>query len=625
MRRGALAALSLVALLALPVQARTLVVRAQVNASSSIDQLNTEIEGAVLGILAGHAVDVKPFGVVDTTAYLTGYLRDTLTHTGIQYDAIIVTGGCAFGMSTALRDPLAVTHNGSAVPIAIIGPIGNNSGGQWQDGGSPAYCIVGTTANMAAGPTAINYRFYDPVTWKSWGSYGPAFVVLNNLQAAKTWRALVKVGAASYRGANGGGTPNSWRDKVESPTATVDTVALWVEYPATGKPVVFLHHASAVAALSVPLIARALAFLDSAAGRRVFDNTAKLPIRIAPVIGPIFASSKYTQAQYQQTGIFCAADSCDSANVRRAVGDSVRSLGKRITLTAQMDSIGRWSWQKAYFGLLGPLAKYTAMDYAGGEATRASGNASSQRIVDPLGVARTRRLIPAGATGLPCACTAADSSLYCLLKAQKAKRDSLFPADRRDNTLIAPLGSAVWGWGRSITRSNGRTLDSLAWIFWKLGYTAVATDPLDGLLASGAGPWGNPKKSGFLTVYDAPGSAGARAIARLPLVPVRWYEESGAATTFYSSHDYVAEFWRGRFIKPWYLSPLAFYQHDFMHNLYGIMIPTSSLGGAGQGTTPMWPGWQELRRMSIETDGINAYGREIVVWDWMENVAKDIP
>jgi len=152
-------------------------------------------------------------------------------------------------------------------------------------------------------------------------------------------------------------------------------------------------------------------------------------------------------------------------------------------------------------------------------------------------------------------------------------------------------------------------------------YTAVATDPLDGLTVSGAGPWGNPKKSGYLNVYDSPGSSSAKLVGRLPLVPVRWYEQSGALTTVYSTHDFVAEFWRGRFMQPWYLAPDAFYKHDFMNNLYGIVIPTSSLGGAGQGTTPMWPGWQELRRLSIETDGINSYGRTIVVWDWMENVA----
>jgi hypothetical protein len=641
MRRALPLAVAALLAVAPAASSRTLVI-SNYSRSLSADIGQAPVEYLVPAVLReyGATFDVLPWTHpgIDTATMRTGLIN------GIQYDVIVHAGWHAQGVPSSFAakraNYLTINSRWPLIPHVFVSSTAYADAGQWNDG---AFDSTGN-ASIAPNSNFQRYREYDAATGAGWFIKSGNFVDLDEtLNPKNVWRKVLKIGASRVQHALGAGAPVQFREVIEAPAiaSAVDSCRLLVKYATSDYSPTWRAQAPCVFVTGpgyegdvFPLIA-ALTIADSASGGKVFDNAAKLPQRASIVIGPWFSTGNHRNTTYK-SGMFCAADSCDTANVHTTI-DSLIALGIRGTVGVQVDSIGALSWQKPYLMKLLNTGRWkvSLQEWTGIAVGSASGDARTwlpRRIIDPLGVSRARTLIPPNATSLPLTCAASDSSIYCLVKSAIAALDSVFPG-KVDRTLTAPGGKDTYGWARSITRANGRTLDSLMWVLYHAGVRAIEVDPLDYGPLHGAGPFGNPLQTGgYFTVWDSAGAmtgGGARfrrPIYQMPIIPIRGYEVNGASWGMIPGHAIGEEFQWGRFNHPWYDVEGAgpFWNHNFQTRTLSYRVATSSLGGAGQGTTPNRPAYWQIRKFALQTQLITRLsipGKQIWLWDWPENVA----
>jgi hypothetical protein len=642
MRRLILAALGVLAL-AGPAAARTAVVMSQ-NVAGSNTSAISEPERCLLGWLNqfGATYDVLPWSAVDTTAYRTFYVRDTLTRTGVQYDAFAVVFSASFTTS-AVYDPQKAWRvaGWASGPMLVLGQNALSGPNKWSDNGGNGD-TTGTVATAGGSPTGgvAVWRRYDVATGRGWFNQGAMHYSKNSTLPTfpgTCWRPLIGMGTAPIQATGyGASVPAAMQnaDTPNVPSFNPDTVCAWERCPPNGHKFPNAHIVFVDAGITPNTgfdsfaVLAGLARIDSLSGGKVFDNAQRIPQRGGIVFGTGFSLNDYRQSSFSKSGIFCRPDSCDSANVRTTAQDFA-ALGERGTMLFQPDSAAALAWQKPYLELFGGSKIHFAPQiWRGTSGGLASGIASRQLPVDVFGESgiRLRRILPVNASTLPASCADADSDLFCLMKTVYAKSDSIYPG-RVDHTIFPPR----WAWALSITRTNGRTLDSLAWSFWWGGARAVAFFPEIATTPSGAGPWSNLLiNEATIPVFTNGGSGSTRQpLGSISLVGMRARAQS--SSTFYrdSGHDMASEYSWGRVVQPWYIGgvgPFPQNQHNFMTPIHLFYAHLNGLGGAGQGTVPYRTDWWSIRQLIIETQMVNRFaGRTLWQWDWAENVATANP
>jgi hypothetical protein len=452
------------------------------------------------------------------------------------------------------------------------------------------------------------------------------------------WRPLIGMSTAQVQGTAYSGAVPSAVQNADTPTnalANPDTVCAWERCPPTGHfnpnaHILFFDAGIAPGSFDSFEVLQGLARLDSLSGRKVFDNPAMLPMTGGIVIGTGYSYGDYRVSTIAKSGIFCRSDSCDSANVR-TTAQEFAALGERVTMLFQPDSAAALAWQKPYLELFGGSKVHFAPQvWRGTTGGDASGLASRNLPVDIFGenstTARLRRILPPSATTLPTTCANDDSSIFCLMKSVYAKSDSIYPG-RVDHTVFAPN----WAWAKSITRANGRTLDSLAWAFWAAGARAVSFYPEIALNPSGAGPWSSAFYNETVIPVYANGGSGTtkQPIGTLPLIGMRARSQSSSIYYRDGGHDIGSEYSWGRVVQPWYIGsngPFPQNTHNFYTGLHLYYAHLNGLGGAGQGTVPYRTDWWAVRQLIIESQTANRFaGRALWKWDWAENVATQNP
>lgn len=588
----------------------------------------------IIGSLSSYATcvyDVKQWYQVDTTVARTGYLRDTLTHTGVQYDAgIAIWDNSVAGTGANDLGGIMQATRWPSIPWLMIGDNAINGFSKWTDRGSP--CACGDTTGMANNnnpnaETPYIYRYFDPATGLSWSSlFGqhPAWRSANASRAGWVHRDMLSVLQSTVQVDFGVAGMAQFREAVATRAANSDTTAFWAIYPygwgkqgwpngpPTPSPITFLHPSSQYAyGGDQGLYLAAIAQLDSFANQKVL-GAAAAPVRYWISLNTFFAGSDSTVA----AATLMSGMNINDMDRQNGSADSLGATGLYFTAGVQTDSAADYRWQAAILKKLGGHLALTPMNWGPGRATM-----------------RTN-LVPPGATKLPWPCAAGDSSCYCVAVRALAVRDSIaqITGCSADNTFIGAAGD----WARLITRGGTRTADSLAWVLYMAGYRAIAVNPLKWYATDGAGecpscagPWSSPTTSaGYMAIWDSAGATVGprRLIYKMPLMPFRNHEYVGSTVMMPTAgHDFVTEFLQARFVAPWYFpTPGAFYQHDFLTKLYGIQFPLSGLGGGGANNAPgNRPSWWMIRRIWAEQTFINNHaGRTILTSDFAGNVAS---
>jgi len=618
-------------------EARTLIITPQTISGNGIvshTMPRTQVEGE---LARRNARYLSVTGLVaDTSVIRTGYMRDSLSHTGVQFDLIVFAGYYRGGWANAAYDPVYIMRvaNWASVPIIFIGVEGRPNANKWATANNDSLTGVNTNGPSAL-YTAAQGRLYSTKTLRPWYTGSSDGFVRGTAPTASTFfRTIVGYGASTCQDNTPCANANAMAGTM---SANPDTIALWVRGVNTGAGYSFSPAAKnrswlifcnqSGSSLDTRMITASLTLADSLTGGQVFDDSTAVKQKEGLVLGTAFSTGRYSTGDGSPSGIFCAADSCDSANVSASF-DSVISRGKRVTIPMQPDSAAALAWQAPYYRKLGALAHYTYEDRSG-ILTYAGTNASKYRTMDVFGESRTRWFVPRDSTRLPCNCPDADSSRFCLLSAALTRTDSVARAlgGALDRTITAPNGR--WGCQNMLSRSpvSGKTPDSLYWCDYQAGARGYLTNPLINAMSSFS-TWSAPQVvQGYAAVWDSAGpKVNARVMATMPIIPARRYEEQGGLL-LRPVHDNVGEanfglatgaWWPSR--RPFHVSP-----HDFYARTYVQQWPISGFGGAGQGTTARRFAWYEMARSIDTADMVNLLGlpgRTYIEFDWLENIAK---
>jgi hypothetical protein len=236
----------------------------------------------------------------------------------------------------------------------------------------------------------------------------------------------------------------------------VDTASIWLthfNHPAGSKPIIWApygHAAGRESDLTIPLAA--LALLDSMTGGDVF-SAAKLPIKV----GIHIRGGWRRNARDQHGGI--SPD--DTTNFKASI-DSIASLRVPFTVGVNVDSLSVCGCDKQWWERARSYVHYAPEQWGGVVPQPGSSRASWQRPRDPFGATRSRFIYGDGT------CTGADTSLWCLVRANYYKLDSTFTRERVDRVPMA----AGFDW----VNGGVERADSLVTFLLSAGVRGVVTN-----------------------------------------------------------------------------------------------------------------------------------------------------
>lgn len=436
--------------------------------------------------------------------------------------------------------------------------------------------------------------------------------------------------------------------------ASTDSVKLWVRSRGVGDPAPLIF-CPLLGNGDPALIKMAFAIADSASNGLVFEDANEYPRKRGIVIRRAFSRGRYDAMNSTNGGgTFCAADSCDSVNVKAGI-DSLASLSVPFTVMVEIDSVfdgiescrgvvppsvGYVS-EKAWW-TSAPLARFGVEGYAGTlSATAGDADASAASYLwDPLGYTRARNMIPPSATSLPPAAdylVSGDSSVYSLSKAILDRMECAFPGKVRP--VIWPAYNDYSP--SSDTRAGSpKTQDSLAWVLSAAGFRAVLFNPLETtggvgrsvfnvgsgftVQAAGTAPRGF-WNVGRMVPVRVPGST--TTSGSLKMIPVR-HESNILNWNWASGHQLKNEYEAGDLNADWYpdwpgLGGNLFYNHEFLMRTPIIAFNVQELGGAGQGTVATRRGWWNIKWAVNGTKACDALmipGKRLDVWVYADEV-----
>jgi hypothetical protein len=272
----------------------------------------------------------------------------------------------------------------------------------------------------------------------------------------------------------------TWRTNWDSTTvANTDTVKVWSiqNTHASGKSPVIVAHISdflgdgadgiiaAVEEFDIQAILYGMAALDSAARGRVFDNSAKLPIKVGITIDGLCSRSSATNSG----GIVPSDTSRFYATV-----DSLNKYGIKVVYGTNIDSVCCYPRDLQYVKDRHRAARFSPQSRAGLDTSVAfaptGGNTRRHRAVDTFCRYRNQSMAYGPARG-----AAADTSLYARLVYARALGDSMWGAVRSSSFAMppdddwSPYNLRAW----QVDMSRGATPDSVLFAYARAGFRGI--------------------------------------------------------------------------------------------------------------------------------------------------------
>lgn len=541
-------------------------------------------------------------------------------------------------------DQLVLAANWPSVPTVFIGVPAALSGG-WAQSSSCSLGTSGYTLPVSSRtPHAGMWMVGKDYVWHSPGLsiYGVPAPSPRTAHAGSIYRPIIGAGAsAASPTASLTGNPLCNNCDSTSRSADPDSILLWVLYRSTAEtaPLIFVNAASGP---QDPLvIVMALAIADSASGGKVWETGSKIPLKVAAFIRNASNTGKWnTQSGDESTGgggVFCRADSCDSANVKAAVRDSMRALGMPFTVCVDRDSVAAYPWLERWF-VDNPNVHFASAQL-GGATAGTGGAASITHPYDPMGHLRTRALMPQPATlgaAFPTTYSATDSSMAGMLYTTNQWGQQRY-GGRWDHTLC-PAYSDWSPVGLGAAGSSSLSVDSTLWVVRNAGFTGImiGTDfstgnvgriwsASDGMaLTNGTAPYGYWPDSGpFHVLNDPSRRTNAGWLGTINFVRARYEILANPQMGYWPGHDIKDEFLFGVFTGQWVQDKVKAYRHDFTSRPTAVGFNLQQFGGRGDNGIPAREGYWALKWMWNETRAIDALmipGKHVVQWTWLENL-----
>ncbi len=581
------------------------------------------------------------YAVIDWGACTTDGLRDGKIYHGRRW---VASGGGNFReqdvdcwvvawqpdlfsfQSGCFPDSLTLAAGWGKKPVVFLN-LATNAGLVNQAGGTPD--STGITSSPSFDSYRDRYRVQLNGSTEVWTMQGTHPQVSNTARGPGIWRPVVSAAVAT-------GTANQTVETCAScddpagdlATAATDSVLLWARYRSALEPapLVFAQHSATGALINGSIIAMALAMADSASGGKVFDLAAKRgPAQIGVYVAGGIATARYSS---YLGGVFCAADSCDSTNLK-AARDSLANLRPaytpfRFTVGADPESSMVLTWLKRIWEAA-PNVKFAPEPRSGAIDFKVPLDvARAHRLYDPLGYTRARTIWRSGQSTL-WACAENDSDEYCMLKATMARMDSLY-VGRVDHALV---GYDEDWLNVGLTKNSARLADTLGIVMQAVGIRAVVTAPdrVEANLALVDAASNALSISPTQSVWWLPNGRPIRVLRSRGLT--NWSPRG--ALTFVQTHSMACEFLQGFFMSRWYVAATAnpnnrFFKGQPSPHLFDVplevfSVSASALGGAGQGTTPRRPGWYQVKWLVNQVSAINRLaGRKLIEFAYLEDI-----
>lgn len=552
---------------------------------------------------------------------------------------------------------------GTSVPQIVIGK-SRADANQWANAST---CSTGVTGY--AGPNAqaragyTHYMVGKTYAWKVPDNgvlvYAPPALGSAGSRAPGIFRAIVSYGAtgiinnATCNCAHLNAAGNC--DNVTR-SADPDSVILWARYLSSADvaPRIFLQPGQTY--IEPELVKMALAVADSVTGGGVFPDKDLLFRKRAILIRHGFSRGKWSNNSAENGGgTFCAADTCDSANVIAGI-DSLANLDVPFTVGCEAESMHTSGSAVGRIGVLSegypserawwaraPKAHYCIESYAGTAAGVDNGIAAAGAyLYDPLGNARARFMLPPNETSLPPSHWwgySADSSVFSLMSYAVNRMRETFPG--KFSPVIVP---AFWDYSPLGTDGStvGQYEDSLTWVLMKAGIRAIIVCPSalgsnDGrqyVIPASQNPtywtapfgWSNEGRS--VAVGTTPGAT--TKMGRFKFIPARGEAPSVDTLTIQNAagtvgpHPIAFEFSYGVNTGIWWPSVNAnsiFYRHEFLMRTPILAFKANQLGGKGvTGYANRQAFWNIKWAVSMTraTDALMIPGKTLDVWTYPE-------
>lgn len=592
---------------------------------------------------------------------------DVVMHVGFTLNAsatVFPFTGSPVRVDSLLRSAIwnGGSGYGTSVPQIIVGAPAADAN-QWT--GSTA-CSTGATGYASGFSSARRYHSAymvgQPWAWKqpltAVALYGVPALGSAGARVPGIFRPVVSYGATGIVSAaalNCGTLTNGNCDAVTR-SADPDSLLLWVRYRDSTDvaPRIFVQPGG-IGWPDIGLIKMALAIADSVTDGAVFEEPKLLNRKRAIWIKHGFSRSRYDDMNAQESGgTFCAADTCDSANVVAGI-DSLASLDVPFTVGVEADSLNgggaigdcvnatspgypnEVAWwtraPRARFGLE-VFSGWTERD--GGDVVMGRGQ---QSIGDPFGAVRARTMLPGDWTEWPHAYLDAgtsneDSSTYGLLAGALCRLKAIFPG--KVDPSVFPAFSD-WSPPAATNANLGEYADSVAWVAYHAGFRTIVFNPLEpqgnvgrqwssnGLSPTySSAPWGgNPNGRVVRVGSDSP--RGTPFAGRIKFTAAR-FEAGLVHATSFGTHGINVEWEHGNLMRRWYPGEVdlgAFYKHDFLTRTPIVAFSAGQLGGAGDGTNPPREAWWNIKWLVHESRAVDALmipGKVLDSWGYASEV-----
>lgn len=464
----------------------------------------------------------------------------------------------------------------------------------------------GTNIGSGAGLCRSVYATGSARAWKTYDGMWPmALQASPRLADSAIVRPLLQ--AAISSASNAQGTINC-TDCDGMTRAAQDSTVLWRRSPSTlggtaetGVPEFFcvptVNDGGGGANFGEATLLNAYAALDSAAvaigGTRaaVINNTINTAVVVNKGLYHGAAGGGLTAATPGncEHGLYLP-----DSTVAYASLDSLQSLGIKISvgINADRDTISAYQSEYNKFIAHSTFKFFTEL-YTGLLTGTIRNNATQGKPMDVWGLNRTRTL---ATSAVPYTCASTDTTLYCLLKTQKARGDSLW----KDRSL-AVISPPAWDWvPNNFTRATLPTPDSLARVLWYAGYRTLIVNPDDpgsipgssfgtnssaGAIAVAVGASGLFPNERRVNVYGT--SAHATRVGSFMFAASRGQivEPDTLNIKSVSAHAWWEEMLWGvsALHGPWYPTDYPYYYHTFRTHLSVYSVDWGTLAGNNDG------------------------------------------
>ena len=433
-----------------------------------------------------------------------------------------------------------------------------------------------------------------------------------------------------------GNSSAQWPDSVARPATyfsspNADSAMIWTRARSTVEPAQLtfalpIYVTNGGVDAPIGLVAQAIALFDSSTGGQVIgQKRGWTPPTMAFVISGAFtrSTSQPSTNRLDSHGLQCAT-LCDSTLLKAGI-DSLASLNVPVTVCVNVDSVGSFPYEKAWWTRLPNVRFAPECRMAVGSSVQNAGAASRYISPDPFGYVRARTLGSYAQIAGTTACNGIDTSQVCLLTYTKGRLDSIPEFNGRVGRFI--MAAAADYLPSNFTRANLPGEDTLTAAMKRAGFDCAGVDVIRG----GAGLQSSWNSSGGMISPQtgAPNNYSLRqrsarsafALGKFSWLTFRGIDENTTGTG-YVNHDITNEFMNGFFTPLWYNADLPYWNHEFRTRLSLFVVRPGDLGTMESATAnPVRPGYHNIRWIVNQVRLVNKFaGRKVINFGFPEDI-----